>query len=100
MFQEVLVFHKRYYSLRVNNQDFIEPEQTKSKCSVIELLAVTVPKTSGDHRVDIPGKRGIHALSSVTTPRDSVNGKKSHVPLHVRDCWKRFFMSGDRKSVV
>ena len=36
---------------------FMEPEQTKSKWCVIESLAVTGPKTSGDHRVDIPGKR-------------------------------------------
>ena len=35
----------------------MEPEQTKRKRSVIEPLAVTVPKTSGDHRVDIPRKR-------------------------------------------
>ena len=36
----------------------MEPEQTKSKWSVIEPLAITVPKTSGDHRVDIPRIRG------------------------------------------
>ena len=35
----------------------MEPEQTKSKRSVIEPLAVTTPKTSDDDRVDIPGKR-------------------------------------------
>ena len=35
----------------------MEPEQTKSKLSVIEHLAVTVLKTSGDHRVDILRKK-------------------------------------------
>ena len=37
----------------------MEPEQIKSKGSVIELLAVTVPKTSGNHRVDIQRKKTI-----------------------------------------
>ena len=57
LLQEVRVFHKKYFSLRLNNQEFIEPEQTKSKCSVIKPLAVTLPKTSGDHWTEIPGKR-------------------------------------------
>ena len=57
LLQEIRVFHKGYFSFRVDNQDFMEPEQTTSKWSLIEPLAVTVPKTSGDHRVDIPGKR-------------------------------------------
>ena len=35
----------------------MEPEQTKGKRSVIELLSVTVPETFGDHRMDISGKR-------------------------------------------
>ena len=87
----------------------MEPEQTKGKLSsIIEPLAVTVPKTSGDCWVDILGKRppGTHSLSSVTTPRDSVNGKKSDVLLHVRDWWERFsppeepkFMGGRRKNI-
>ena len=34
----------------------MKPEKTKSKLPVTELLAVTVTKTSGDHRVDIPCK--------------------------------------------
>ena len=29
MLQEVRVFHRRYFSLRVNNQDFMQSEQTK-----------------------------------------------------------------------
>ena len=57
MLQEVRVFHKRYFSFRVKNQNFMELEQTKSKWSVIEPLAVTVSKTSSDHRMDIPRKR-------------------------------------------
>ena len=93
LLQEVCAFYKRYFSLRVNNQDFMEPEHTKSKWSVIEPLAVTVPKTSGHYRVDIPGKRDQQEKrdsSLVTTSRDSINGKKSDVPLHVRNWWKRF----------
>ena len=35
----------------------MEPEKTKSKWSVIEPLVVTIPKASGDHRVDILGKK-------------------------------------------
>ena len=31
LLQEVRVFHKRYFSLRANNEDFMEREQTKSK---------------------------------------------------------------------
>ena len=56
LLQKVRAFHKRYFSFWVNNQDFMEPEQTKSKWFVIEPLTVTVLKTSGD-QVDIPGKR-------------------------------------------
>ena len=60
----------------------MEPEQTKSKWSVIEPLAVTVPKTSGGHsREKKPA--GIHSLSSFKTFRDSVTGKKSDVSLRV-----------------
>ena len=57
LLQEVRAFHKQYFSLRVNNQDFMELEQTKNKWSVIEPLTVKVPKTSCDHWVDIRGKR-------------------------------------------
>ena len=39
------------------------------------------------------------SLSSVTTPRDSVNGKKLDVPLHVRDWGKRFSPPEESKLV-
>ena len=35
----------------------MEPEQRNSKWFVVESLAVMVRKISGDHWVDIPGKR-------------------------------------------
>ena len=57
--QEVRAFHKRYFSLR----DFMEPEETRSKWSVIAPLAVAVPKTSGDHQADIPRKRDHQAYT-------------------------------------
>ena len=41
----------------------MEPEQTKSKWSVVEPLAVTVPKTSGGHQVDIPRKSDHHVYT-------------------------------------
>ena len=83
------VFHNRYFSFRVNNQDFMEPEQTKSKWFVIKPLAVSnytenIWRLPGGYSTE---KRppDIRSHSSVTTPRDSVNGKISDVPLHVRD---------------
>ena len=63
LLQEVHVFHKRYFSLRVNNQDFMEPRQTKNKWFIIEPLAVTGPKTYGVHWRDIPGKRDHHVYT-------------------------------------
>ena len=79
----------------------MEPEQTKSKWSVVEPFAVTVPKTSGDHWVDIPEKRDhqVYTPSLVNTPRDSVNGRKLDVPVHVRDWWKRFSSPEESKLV-
>ena len=96
------MFRKRYFSLRVNNQDFVEPKQIKNKWSVIEPLAVTVSKTSGDHLVDIPGKRDhqvyTHSLQ-LPPPGIRSNGKKWDVLLHVRDCWKRFSFAEESKLV-
>ena len=57
VFSKKYLFHERYFLLRINNQDFLESTHTKSKWSEIEPLAVTLPKTSGDHPVDIPRKR-------------------------------------------
>ena len=101
--QEVRAFYRRYFSLRVNNQDFMEPEQTKSKWSVTEPLAVTVHKTPDDHRVDIPGKRDhqVYISSLQLPPRsDSVKGTKSNVLLHVRDWWKKFSSPVESKLVA
>ena len=56
-------------------------------------MAVTVPETYGDHRMHFPGRyHQIYTLSLSllsTIPRDSNNGKKSDVPVHVPDWWKR-----------
>ena len=41
----------------------------------------------------------MYFLSLVTTPRNSVNGKKSDVPLYVRDWWKRFSFPEESKLV-
>ena len=88
----------------------MEPEQTKSKWSVIELLAVTVPKTSGNHRIDIPGK-GDHQVytPSLQLPPPEIRSMEkigrpfsflNLVRLHVRDWGRGFYPRKDPSSWV
>ena len=72
-------------------------------------MAVTVPKTSSNHRVDILGKRDHQVYNSslqLPSPGIGSKGKIWDVPIHVRDWWKRFsfpekskLVGGRRKAV-
>ena len=75
-----------------NNQDFMEPEQTKSKWFVIKHLAVTVPKTSGDRWENIPGKRD----HQVCTP--SLQLPPPGIPSRERNRTSRYTYEIDEKG--
>ena len=101
MLQEVRAFHKRYFSLEVNNYDFIEPEQTKNKWFVIESLVVTVPKTSGENWVDISGKRDHQVYtSSLQLPSIGFRSIERNRTSATRTrLWKRFSSPEEHKLV-
>ena len=74
----------------------MEPEQTKAKLSVIEPLALTVPKTSGDHWVDIPRKRDHQVYTpSLQLPPPGFGQWKEIGPLATRTTLvKEIFIPG------
>ena len=108
LLQAERAFHRRYFSLRVNNQDFMEPEQTKSKCFVIEPSVVMAPKTSGNYRVNISGKRDhqVYTHSLQYHPQGLGQWKEIWRPGGRTRLWKKFssqekyeLLGGRRKNI-
>ena len=72
----------------------MEPEQTQSKWSVIELLAVTVSKTCSDHRVDIPGKRDQVYTPSLQLPPPEVRSMERNRTSRYTRLMEEVFIPG------